>query len=63
MFGYDGEVNEVVVSAIFHVMGVSFRAIVALTDMCFLNGIVIMERSNSTDDEYYLAVAFMSVQP
>ncbi len=58
----DGEIKQVVVSQIFHIVRVALGAIVALAGTYNFNFAVIVKSSFATDDKDDFAVAYMSMQ-
>ena len=61
MLRHNGEVDEVMVGEVLHVVGVSLRTVMALSYPDCLGYAVIVECSHAADDEHYRAVALMFV--
>ena len=61
VFRYDGQVDEVMVGEVLHIVRVAFGAVMALADPYRFRDAVVVECGHTTDDEYNLAVALMLV--
>lgn len=59
MLRHDGQINEVVVGEVLHIMGVALRTIVALPHPNGLSDTVVVKSGHTADNEDYLSVALM----
>ena len=59
MLRHDGQINEIMIGEVLHIMGVALRTIVALPHPNGLSNTVVVESGHTADDEDYLAVALM----
>ncbi len=62
MFWHDGEIHQVMVGKVFHVVGVSHGTIVHLSLAYYFYRVVIMEGRRSTHYIHHLAVALVGMQ-
>ena len=62
MLRHNGEIHQIVVGEILHIMSVVHRAIMYLSLTNLLYGIIIMESSSAAYHVDNLAVAFMSMK-
>ena len=62
MLRHNGEIHQIVVGEILHIMSVVHRAVMHLSLANLLHGIIIMESSSAAYHIDNLAVAFMSMK-
>ena len=62
MFWYDGQIHQVMVGKVFHIVRMIHRAIMHLSCTNLFYLIIIMESSRTTHYEYHLTIALMGMK-